>query len=120
VTAAITIIRATARRLQGERRLPFFMIGLPILIMVLVGSIFGTGGQRLVVGVVAPEQANRELVQQHELLHLLRRRQRGQHLLVALTHGDRQVLDDSLRQRRIVGLRRCGLGRQSKLEVVRA
>jgi linearmycin/streptolysin S transport system permease protein len=50
---ARTIMWANARRLQGERRLPFFVIILPILIMLLVGTTFGTGNKRLVVGVVA-------------------------------------------------------------------
>jgi len=53
---AVAIVRANARRLQGERRLPFFLILLPITIMVLVGTIFGTGGKRLAVGVVADTQ----------------------------------------------------------------
>lgn len=48
-----TIIATSARRLSGERRLPFFFILLPIMIMLLVGTIFGTGGKRLVVGVAA-------------------------------------------------------------------
>ena len=50
------MVRASAKRMQGERRLPFFVIGLPILVMLLVGTIFGTGPERLVIGVVAPER----------------------------------------------------------------
>jgi ABC-2 type transport system permease protein len=52
----LPIIQANARRLQGERRLPFFVIILPILIMLFVGTIFGTGGKRLAVGVVADQR----------------------------------------------------------------
>jgi ABC-2 type transport system permease protein len=55
MSAVAAIVAVTARRLQGERRLPFFLLGLPILIMLLVGTIFGTGPERLVIGVVAPE-----------------------------------------------------------------
>jgi ABC-2 type transport system permease protein len=51
----LAIVRANGRRLQGERRLPFFLILLPITIMLLVGTIFGTGGKRLAVGVVADQ-----------------------------------------------------------------
>ncbi len=46
------IMRTNAKRIQGERRLPFFVVLLPILIMLFVGGIFGTGGRKLVVGVV--------------------------------------------------------------------
>lgn len=54
MNAVVTMVRVTARRFRGERRLPFFVVGLPLLIMLLVGTIFGTGPERLVIGVVAP------------------------------------------------------------------
>ncbi|HZQ84865.1 MAG TPA: ABC transporter permease [Acidimicrobiales bacterium] len=47
------IMRANRQRVKGDRRVQFLLLGLPVLIMVLVGTIFGTGGKRVPVGVIS-------------------------------------------------------------------
>jgi ABC-2 type transport system permease protein len=60
----VAIVAMTGRRVSGDRRLPFFVIVLPIAIMLLVGTVFGTGGKKLVVSVNADphDQLAQELV----------------------------------------------------------
>ncbi|MBV8960069.1 MAG: ABC transporter permease [Actinobacteria bacterium] len=47
------IMRTNRLRVKGDRRVQFLLVGLPVLIMVLVGTIFGTGGKRVPVGVIS-------------------------------------------------------------------
>jgi ABC-2 type transport system permease protein len=49
----VAIIRANRQRVAGDRRVVFLVLALPVLIMVLVGTIFGTGGKRVPVGVIS-------------------------------------------------------------------
>ena len=46
-------MQANRLRVKGDRRVQFLLVGLPVLIMVLVGTIFGTGGKRVPVGVIS-------------------------------------------------------------------
>jgi ABC-2 type transport system permease protein len=52
VGRAGTLARANLRRLGGDRRAAFGGLLLPVLIMLLVGTIFGGSAKRLAVGVV--------------------------------------------------------------------
>jgi len=49
----LAIMRANRQRVAGDRRVQMLVLGLPILVMVLVGSVFGTGGKRVPVGVIS-------------------------------------------------------------------
>jgi ABC-2 type transport system permease protein len=88
LTGVLAIVRANAKRLQGERRLPFFVVLLPILIMFFVGGIFGVGGKKLVVGVVAPKSD--ALAQ--DLVHALDRSDRVKPRRFASADGARRAV----------------------------
>jgi ABC-2 type transport system permease protein len=47
------IARANRQRVAGDRRIMFVTLVLPVGIMVMVGTIFGTGGKRVPVGVLS-------------------------------------------------------------------